>query len=60
MTKKDLSYHRDRSLQELHLGLTAPSIGAARSHLRLSTLHMEKVLEMSRSDVMPRPLFVLG
>jgi hypothetical protein len=52
----ELSYHSDRALRELHLGLTSASIFAARAHLQLSSLHMKKVLEMRGPGRGPRPI----
>lgn len=55
----DLEYHNARSLRELQLGLTAPSMAVARSHLQLSSLHMKRVLEMRGTDPTPRPHCIL-
>jgi hypothetical protein len=59
MIEEDLSYHSERALRELHLGLTAPLISVARSHLQLSSLHMEKVLEMRSPHARVRPLCIV-
>jgi hypothetical protein len=59
MEQENLAYHSQRALSELHLGLTSASIGAARSHLQLSSLHMEKVLEMRGPGVRTRPICIV-
>ena len=52
---EDVTYHSERALSELHLGLIAPSIAVARSHLQLSSLHMRKVLDLRGSIRGSRP-----
>lgn len=47
MTRRDaLSYHSERATRELDLGLTAGSTNAARAHLQLASLHMQRVREL--------------
>ncbi len=59
MKEEDTAYHSERALRELHLGLTAPSISVARSHLQLSSLHMKKVFELGGPARRPRPLWII-
>lgn len=42
MTHDDREYHEKRAMQELNLGLAATNILAARSHLQLSSLHLQQ------------------
>jgi hypothetical protein len=61
MTLEDVSYHSERAERELQLGLTAPSVSAARSHLQLSSLHKQKVLETRAGESRkPRPPCIIG
>lgn len=46
MTNKDIAYHRDRARHELDIGLTSNSLAAARSHLKLSSLHWQRLREL--------------
>jgi hypothetical protein len=46
-------YHRDRALQELDLGLTAACPMAARSHMELSSLHLQRARDLGVT--MPKP-----
>ena len=56
----DISYHRQRAADELNLGLAANSTPVARAHLRLSSLHFEKVREMGgQAQTGDRPIFHL-
>lgn len=60
----DISYHRQRANRELNQGLASSSIAVARAHLRLSTLHFQKLRELEgealqTSTVVERPPFVL-
>lgn len=59
MKQEDVAYHSERASRELHLGLTAPSMSIARSHLRLSSLHMKKVLDLRGPGRSPRPLCII-
>lgn len=58
---EELSYHRQRASRELDIGLASNSLAAARAHLRLSSLHFQKVreLEGQNAPLSDRPLFVL-
>lgn len=50
MPKRDaLSYHTHRATRELDLGLTASSSPAARAHLALASMHLQRVRELSGS-----------
>ena len=55
----DAAYHDERAKRELHLGLTALSMPVARAHLRLSSLHMQRALEMRTVRVKARPLCIV-
>ena len=54
-----IEYHRARAGHELNLGLTSACMAAARSHLKLSWLHTERLraLEGGGSG---RPPFILA
>ena len=39
-------YHSDRAMQELDQGLTAASTSAARAHLTLSSLHLQRAQDL--------------
>ena len=56
----DIAYHRTRASRELDLGLACGSLAAARAHLRLSSLHFQKVRDLEGlSAPVERPPFVL-
>jgi hypothetical protein len=60
MRKLDaVSYHNARATRELDLGLTADTAVASRAHLKLASLHMERVRELTGTAATP-PLTVLG
>ena len=47
MTDQDaIIYHAQRATRELDLGLIAGSLPAARAHLKLSSLHFERVRQL--------------
>lgn len=48
-----LAYHRERADRELEAGLIAKSLTAARSHLRLAALHMQRVRDLATSGAPP-------
>ncbi len=48
-------YHSARAQSELSLGLTAQDMAAARAHLKLSTLHMQRAREL-KGQSSERPL----
>jgi hypothetical protein len=54
-----IEYHRARADHELNLGLTTACMAAARSHLKLSWLHLERLRALEgRGSV--RPPFILA
>ena len=56
----EIAYHRNRASRELNLGLASGSLPAARAHLRLSSLHFQKVRDLEgQSQQVERPPFVL-
>ena len=56
MRKDDCQdYHRTRAMQELDLGLTASQPQAARAHLTLSSLHLQRLRQIDGEGVQ-RPL----
>jgi hypothetical protein len=59
MNHDDIAYHRARASHELNLGLTSSSMAAARSHLRLSSLHMER-LRLLAGGIAERPPFTVA
>lgn len=63
MDNQDIDYHRARASRELNLGLTTSCMAAARAHLRLSSLHMERVRSLGgdrRPAGLDRPPFILA
>jgi len=56
----DIAYHRDRASRELNIGLSSGSLPAARAHLRLSSLHFQRVRDLEgQQPQAERPPFVL-
>jgi len=58
----DIDYHRQRASRELNQGLASSSIPAARAHLRLSSLHFQRLRELEggpETTVSERPPFIL-
>ncbi|SMF61142.1 hypothetical protein [Allosphingosinicella indica] len=51
----DIDYHSKRAISELDKGLICQSMEAARAHLRLSSLHFERVRELSGKHCTNRP-----
>ena len=47
MKQDQIDYHSKRAMKELDLGLMAVSIPAARAHLKLSSLHLQRARELS-------------
>ena len=48
MPQRDaLNYHTQRATRELDLGLTAGSSLVARAHLKLASMHLQRVREIS-------------
>jgi hypothetical protein len=58
--KDDIAYHRARASHELDLGLTSTSMAAARSHLKLSSLHMERLRKLADDGAPERPPFFVA
>ncbi len=56
----DIDYHRARASRELNLGLTSRSMAAARVHLRLSWLHLERARALQGAGVSEPPPFILA
>lgn len=50
MNSEDIAYHRDRARHELDIGLTSESLAAARAHLKLSSLHWQRLKELEGSQ----------
>jgi hypothetical protein len=60
MDMEDIAYHRARADHERNIGLASSSLAVARAHLRLSSLHWQRVLELAGTvRATERPLFVL-
>ena len=58
MSNEDqIAYHSKRAMKELDLGLMAGSIPAARAHMQLSSLHLQRARELSGQSG-PAPLRV--
>ena len=56
----DITYHRSRASRELNLGLASGSLPAARAHLKLSSLHFQRVRELeTQPTCFERPPFVM-
>jgi len=56
----DIAYHRDRASRELNLGLASGSLPVARAHLRLSSLHLQRLRDLEGQPPHgDRPPFVL-
>ena len=45
-SEKLIEYHTVRARNELDLGLIAQGMAAARSHMQLASLHMQRVREL--------------
>jgi hypothetical protein len=56
MVQDDTEYHFARAQNELNLGLGARGGAAARAHLQLSTLHMQRAREL-KDQSLERPMF---
>ena len=50
-----LEFHSRRASQELNRGLTAEHIIAARTHLTLASMHMQRVRELDPSAAREKP-----
>ena len=54
-----LSYHSQRATHELDLGLSAGSASAARAHLELASMHLQRLRELTEKPA-PIPLSAVG
>jgi hypothetical protein len=53
--QSDLEYHKIRATSELDRGLTAKDTSAARAHLRLASMHMQRVRELAGPGMREKP-----
>lgn len=60
MSRQEIDYHRTRASRELNLGLTSASMPAARAHLRLSSLHLERLRALEGYVSSDPPPFILA
>lgn len=51
-----IDYHSTRAQSELDLGLTTEVFAASRAHLRLASLHMERLRELAGEATKQKPL----
>ena len=49
----DIQYHQARAARELDMGLSTSCLNAARAHLQLSSLHMQRARELGATDGKP-------
>ena len=57
---EERDYHRQRAARELHLGLACQIPAASRAHLKLSTLHFERLRTLEGGHAASKiPSFVL-
>jgi hypothetical protein len=56
----DSNYHSSRAMQELDRGLTARSAAAARAHLQLSSLHLQRAMTLERETPRPKPPCIMA
>jgi len=54
------AYHSKRARRERDLAFISSCPQAAKAHLALSTLHMQRLREVAPNDERRRPPFVLG
>lgn len=55
-----IQYHSTRAQDEMGLGLRAQAIPAARAHLQLASLHMQRVRELAGSKATPeKPVLIM-
>ena len=55
-----IRYHSTRAMRELDQGLSADSPAAARAHLELSSLHLQRARALGQGDEEPRPSLLMG
>jgi len=61
MSKDDqIQYHTERAMRELDQGLTAGSEAAARAHLQLSSLHMQRARALGGGGIRAPAPFIMG
>ena len=61
MTRRDdLSYHSERATRELDLGLTAETLSVARAHLKLASMHMDRVRQLTDTAAAMPALAAVG
>lgn len=53
-----IEYHRGRARSEMDLGLTATNFNAAWAHMKLSSLHMQKLRQIQGANQM-KPMLVM-
>jgi hypothetical protein len=56
MQQFDVDYHQRRARQELDLGLTANMTKVAQAHLKLASLHMQRLREAAGNRAYEAPL----
>ena len=57
---EQIQYHTARAMRELDQGLTAQSEAAARSHLKLSSLHLQRARALSSEPIRATPPCIMG
>lgn len=60
MDEEQIAYHRARAARELNLGLACDCLAAARSHLKLSSLHFERAKRLNEGQAEARPPFIMA
>jgi hypothetical protein len=55
----EVTYHTQRATRELDLGLTAQTTTVARAHLKLASMHMSRLRELTGESLVP-PVAILG
>jgi hypothetical protein len=54
-----IEYHSKRAQNELDLGFTSDVMAASRAHLRLASLHMQRVRELTGHSETGKPLLTM-
>jgi hypothetical protein len=49
----DIQYHQARAARELDMGLSTDCMNAARAHLQLSSLHLQRARELGAVEAKP-------
>jgi hypothetical protein len=61
MSKDDqIQHHAQRATREMDQGLSAKSAAAARAHLELSSLHLQRARALGGRELTSPPPFILG